>query len=320
MREDEARPTRRRERRRPTEPPPLEETLDVPRWTHPKVSAYDLEPEERRRERRQNQRRTSQRAAPARDGYLLGMAIAPGATSIVALAVSVVPLLSGTGDIPAGIVLVLMVQVAALVLLSQTGANAWATSWISVGFLTSIMMPMLALQVSLLHEPYVSLQMGSARPAMLATLVVLGLYGAYCVWVVWISQNHPPGAAVLMMPPTLAIPAMIGQAGNIDQRAALIILSEVTLITAIAAAISWLFPGWTQLMIGAGALAFEFVRLWLGGNGPWRHETSGSIVSALYIAMLVTAVLAIVLVPVLAALANAPRIRRRVNRTLGRTG
>ena len=38
------------------------------------------------------------------------------------------------------------------------------------------MLPMLALQVSLLHEPYVSIGMGSAGPALLATLFVLGLY------------------------------------------------------------------------------------------------------------------------------------------------
>ena len=43
---------------------------------------------------------------------MLGMGLAPGITSISALFVSVVPGLSGTGDIPIGIVVILLLQVA----------------------------------------------------------------------------------------------------------------------------------------------------------------------------------------------------------------
>jgi hypothetical protein len=284
--------------------------LDVPRWAHPRVTAYDLEPEELQRTRRLTERRVSHRAMPARNGYLLGMGLAPGITSIAALTVSVVPILSGTGDIPIGIVVILMAQVAALATLTRIGAHPWAPSLISVGFLVSVMLPMLALQVSLLHEPYVSLAMGSAGPALLATILLLGLYGAFAIWVTWVSQTRPEIASILLMPATLAIPAIIGEHGSIDQRSALMILSEVTLITAITAAIVWLFPGWPQLLAGGGAMAVEFLRLWAAGRGPWRHETSGAIVNVVYITMLATAVLVVVLVPVLAAIVNPPRATR----------
>ena len=116
--------------------------------------------------------------------------------------------------------------------------------------------------------------------------VVLGLYGAFALWVTWTSLRRPEIAAVLLMPSTLAIPAMIGEHGSIDQQSALMILSEVTLITAIAAAVVWLFPGWPQLLAGGGAFAIELVRLWVLGRGPWRHETSGAIVSVVYVTML----------------------------------
>jgi hypothetical protein len=291
-------------------PPPAEDQFDVPRWAHPQVTAYDLEPEERQRTRRLRDRKVSHRASPARSGYLLGMALAPGMTSIAALAVSVIPILSGTGDIPIGIVAILILQVTALATLTRFGAHPWAPSWISVGFLVSVMLPMLALQVSLLHEPYVSLGMGSAGPALLATVLLLGLYAAFAIWVTWVSQRRPEIAAILLMPSTLAIPAIIGEQGTIDQRSALMILSEVTLITAITAAVVWLFPGWPQLLAGGGALAIEFARLWLAGRGPWRHETSGAIVSVVYIGTLTTAVLVVILVPVLAAVLNLPPTQR----------
>ena len=85
-----------------------------------------------------------------------------GITSLLALFVSVVPGLSGTGDIPIGIVVILLLQVVGLAMMSRVEGNLWGPSWISVGFLVSVMLPMLAFQVSLLHEPYVSIGMGSA--------------------------------------------------------------------------------------------------------------------------------------------------------------
>jgi hypothetical protein len=242
------------------------------------------------------------------------MGLAPGITSIAALVVSVVPGLSGTGDIPIGIVIILILQVAALATLTRFGGHPWSPSWISVGFLVSVMLPMLALQVSLLHEPYVSLGMGSAGPALLATFLVMSLYLAFALWVTWTSVRRPEIAAILLMPSTLAIPAIVGERGTVDQHSALMILSEVTLITAIAAAVIWLFPGWPQLLAGGGALAVELLRLWASGRGPWRHETSGAIVSIAYIAMLTMAVLVIVLIPILGAILSQPAARRPPSR------
>lgn len=242
---------------------------------------------------------------------MLGMGLAPGITSIAALVVSVVPGLSGTGDIPIGIVIILILQVAALATLTRYGGHPWSPSWISVGFLVSVMLPMLALQVSLLHEPYVSLGMGSAKPALLATFLVMALYIAFAFWVTWTSLRRPEIAAILLMPSTLAIPAIIGEYGTIDQHSALMILSEVTLITAISAAVIWLFPGWPQLLAGGGAFVVELLRLWVSGQGPWRHETSGAIVSVVYIAMLTTAIIVIVIMPVVAAILSQPVAARR---------
>jgi hypothetical protein len=270
----------------------------MPRWAHPRVTAEDLESEGQRRTRQQAALKAAQRTAPLRDGYLLGLGIAPALTSITALVITVAPGLSGTGDVPIGIVLILLLQVSALAIINQSSLRAWAPSWISVGFLTSVMLPMLAMQMSLLHEPFVSVSLGSAGPALVATAFVVGLYCAFAIWVLWISQGRPEQASILLMPPTLAIPAMMGQAGSIDQHAALVTLSEVTLFTAVVTGIVWLFPGWPQLLAGGAGLAVELLRLWVSGQGPWRSETSGAIVSTVYVALLLLAVLVIVMVPV----------------------
>ena len=306
-------PGSRRSRRAPSPPPTARDELDIPRWGHAKVTSFDLEPEERQRARRHTDRKHRERSAPARDGYLLGLAIAPGVTSIVALFVAVAPGMNGTSDIPIGIVSVLILQVAALAMVNQSAFQPWAPSWISVGFLTSVMLPMLALQMSLVHEPFVSLSLGSARPALLATVVVVGLYLSFAIWVCWISQRRPEQASLLLMPPTLAIPAIMGERGTLDQHAAIMILSEVTLLAALAAAVVWLFPGWPQLLAGAGALGVEIVRLWASGRGPWRDESSGAIVSVIYVSMLVIAILVVVLIPVIASILNLPanRVPRR---------
>ena len=54
------------------------------------------------------------------------------------------------------------------------------------------------------------------------------------------------------------------------------------------------------------------MRLWVSGRGPWRHETSGAIVSVVYITMLIVAVLVVVMVPILAAILSRPAPARRV--------
>jgi hypothetical protein len=242
------------------------------------------------------------------------MAIAPAVTSMLAVVVTVAPGLSGTGDVPIGIVVVLIAQVAALAIIGQTQLQAWTPSWVSVGFLTSVMLPMLALQVSLLHEPYVSIAMDSAGPAIVATIVLLSLYLAFAAWTLWVGLRAPDITAILLMPPSLAIPALIGKHGTIDQRSALLILAEVTFLTTSMTAFAWLFPGWPRLMTAAGSLAIMLIRLWVSAQGPWRHETSGGIVNTIYVAMLIVVVLAVVLVPVLAAGLAAPARRTGARR------
>ncbi|HQY29779.1 MAG TPA: hypothetical protein PK691_00735 [Thermomicrobiales bacterium] len=301
-----------RYRRRSGRPAPPSDLIDegVPRWAHQRQTVEDLDSPVQQKTRRLLQSKSVQRAAPARDGFLIGMAIAPALTSLVALAIASVPKLSGTGDVPAGIVLVLLFQVAAIAIVQQSNLSAWASSWISIGFLTSVMLPMLALQLSLLHEPFVSLELDSAGPALLATLLLLALYLSFAGWVAWKCQSRPEHAAVLLMPPTLAIPAMMGVHGTIDQSTALHTLSEIALLSALATAVVWLFPGWPQLLVGAAALAIELVRLWIAGNGPWKSETSGNIVNVVYVSMLVSAVVVIVMVPVADAMLQSRRTLR----------
>ena len=283
---------------------------EPPKWAHPRATVSDLEDEERHGGRRRPRPPRRPAGLVARSGAFVGFAIAPGVVAILAWVVSLSPRLYGTGDLPRGLLVLLIVQIGVGGVLLRDEDSPLLASWIAMLFTTTVMLPVLALQVSLLHEPFVSFEGGSAWPALIATALVLTLLVAYAAWCVRTLGDEPEVSALAFIPPALTVPSMIGHAGTVTQLDGLRTLLEIGLVGAICMLAVWSFPGWPQAMVAALALALELLVLLATGRGPWREPTAGDVVPAVYISMLVVTSLLVVFVPVV-AMVNEPRRRAR---------
>lgn len=299
----------------PASPPRRSRRVDAddwepPKWGHPRATLSDLEDDERHDGGRRPRPPHRSPGLVARSGAFVGFAIAPGVVAVLAWLVSLSTRLYGTGDLPRGLLALLLVQIAVVWVLSRDEDNPLVTSWIAMLFTTTVMLPVVALQVSLLHEPFVSWSAGSAWPALIATALVLALLAGYAVWCARTLGEQPEVAALAFIPPALAVPSMIGHAGTVTQLDGLRTLLEIGLVAAICMLAVWSFPGWPQAMVAALALALELLVLLGTGRGPWREPTAGDVVPAVYIGMLVVASLLVVFVPVV-PMVKAPRKRSR---------
>lgn len=236
-------------------------------------------------------------AGPRDSGVVLGFAACYGAIGFLALLLSFVSIVSGTGSVPRGVIILIALQLIAAGLLRASGNIALTRPWISALICTAVLLPLLAMQVTLLREPYVALSRGSASPAMLATLMVSVVLLVAAVWVVATNWQEPDEAGLIFLPIGMTVPALIGMRSTILQRPALQMLAEVMILAAAATAIAWFFPQASRVFVPPVAVAIEFVVLWVTGHGPWFHETSGDIVRVLYSAMLAVTVVLVVAVP-----------------------
>jgi hypothetical protein len=228
------------------------------------------------------------------------MAVAPAVVGLVAVGVSFMPFLTGGGTVPRGLVLLFVVQVCAAAILKASDYGHLVKIWLSTLICSAVLLPLLALQVTLLREPYVSWGRGSASPAVVATLVVAMVLLVGAVWAVSASWSDPDQAGLLFMPQAMVVPALIGMRSTILESPALRIFGEILLLSAAAIAVSWLVPYTYRLLTPAIAVAVEFVLLWAIGYGPWFHATSGNVVRVLYSVMLALTVILVVAVPFVA--------------------
>jgi hypothetical protein len=244
-------------------------------------------------------------------GAILGLAIAPAIAGIACLLFGVVPLFStAAGTLPRGMLMLLLLQLGGLLISRASDSPALVLSWTACLFVSALLAPIFALQVTLLREPYVSLARHSSGPALFATLIAAIALLVVAVWAVSVGWSEPDQAALLFMPAALLWPAIIGVGGVVSQRSALLATGEVFLIGAIATAISVTLPPFTRVFVPAGTLGCEFVFLWITGQGPWFQPTSGGIVRAVYVLSLLLSVLLTVATPLLAMAAGTFFARR----------
>ena len=282
-------------------PPPWNPTAaqsdhDHPVWIPEPVAQDRREPERRSGSDRGPARGTAP-VRPRESGYLLGLAAAPTVVGVLALVASLFSALSGGGSVPRGLVLIVFVQLVAAGLLRATEHGALMRSWIATMIVSAVLVPLIALQVTLLREPYVSWERGSASPSLVATLVVSVVLFVGAVWSVATSWAEPDVAGLLFLPQGMIVPALIGMRSAIQEQPAIEMLGYMMLLAAGATAVAWMVPPASRILAPPFALAIEFVLLWLAGYGPWFHATSGDIVRVLYSVMLALAVILTVAVP-----------------------
>lgn len=237
---------------------------------------------------------------PHESGFVLGMAVAPAVVGVLALTVSFLPFLSSGGSAPRGLMLIILIQLLAAGLLKITEYVHLIRIWFSTLICSAVLVPLLALQVTLLREPYVSWGRGSASPSLVVTLIVAMVLLVGAVWAIATSWDEPDQAGLLFMPQAMVVPALIGMRSTILEGPTLRIFGEILLLAAVATAISWLLPPSMRLLTPPIAVAVEFVLLWVTGYGPWFHSTSGNVVRVLYSVMLAITVILVVAVPFIA--------------------
>ena len=270
---------------------------EPPRWTHPRLSESDL-PRERGVTAGRLNRQEPAGARTLGAVPLYTFALAPAVMGVLSALMLVSSTLYGRGDVPRGVILVLAAAVGGTIVAVRQEQRELAAICLGLVFTLAVLLPLISLQVSMLHEPFVSFERRSATPALATTVLVVFLIGLYAFWCVWQAGWREELAAITFMPAALTTPSIIGHPETIDQADALLTLAEVGIVSAVVIAAVWFFPGWPQALCGAIGLALEFLLLLVTGRGPWREATAGAIVPAVYIAMLILVSVLVVAVPI----------------------
>lgn len=230
----------------------------------------------------------------------LMLAVSPCVTGVVALLLWFLSPLPGAGSIPLAFIMLATIQVIGHLVTRDDQPDALAKPW-TIHLAASIgLLPMLAIQVALIREPYVSIDSGSSLPAALATLLVIFFTFVLAVVSTMRFWTRPDQASLVFLPVALLIPQAVGDRSEIGISQALAILAVGMLLGGIATIASSYVGIGVRLLIPPVVLGVEIMLLWMAGRGPVFHPTSGGIVRLLYILMLATAVVLVVCVPIFA--------------------
>jgi hypothetical protein len=231
---------------------------------------------------------------------LLQLAIAPAITAVIALVLWILSPLPGAGPSPAPLFILAIVQIMAILVTRDDRPPPVTLPWLTHLAASVGLLPLLAIQVSLVREPYVALGEGSAWPAVIATIVSLGFAVVLATSTAVRFWRQPDQAALVFLPAAMLIPAAIGQRSEITIGAALAILAFTMALGAIATVVAAPLALGKRLLVPPVALALEIVILWIADRGPVFHPTSGGVVRVLYLALLFGSIALLILVPVLA--------------------
>lgn len=219
--------------------------------------------------------------------------------------------LPGPASVPLAALGVLGIQMVGVLLAREVESPVVRRVWLVLLAMTTVVLPLVALQTSLLRVPFVSLGRGSAGSLIWATVAataaVAGLVGLAAV----LSADAPENASLLFVPVAMLVPAVLGARGDLNEQAALAALAEATTVSGIAVALGWLLPRGARPLVAAVALGAQFLILWAVGSRPAFGEDHGATVAVCAGVLLVVTVTAAVLVPV-ASLAT-----RRFARAVG---
>lgn len=231
---------------------------------------------------------------------LLQLALSPAVTAVLAVVLWLLSPLPGAGPSPAPLFIIALALIVAILATRDDRPATVALPWLTHLAASVGLLPLLAIQVSLLREPYVALGEGSAWPAVIATVVALGFAVVLAVSTTVRFWRQPDQAALVYLPSAMLIPAAIGQRSEITINTALSILAFTMALGAVATVIAAPMPLGMRLLVPPIALAFEIVILWATDRGPVFHPTSGGVVRVLYLALLFGAIALLLTVPVLA--------------------
>ncbi len=242
--------------------------------------------------------RAAQQPRVDRKREQLLLAVSPAVTGTLALLLWFLSPLPKAGSMPLAFIVLAAVQVIGFLVTRDDRPDALAKPW-TIHLAAAIgLLPMLAIQVALIREPYVSVESGSALPAVLTTLLVIFFTFALAAVSAARFWSRPDQASLVFLPVALLIPQAVGERSQIGVGQALGILAMAMLLGAAATVASSYVGIGVRLLIPPFVLAIQILILWIAGRGPVFHPTSGGIVRLLYIMMLATTVILVVCVPI----------------------
>lgn len=213
---------------------------------------------------------------------VLGFAIAPGVTGLLAIALVFVRPLNSSAGLPLALLLIGVVQVATYLIMRRSEVAVLSRSWLIVLLMTIGLLPLLALQGDLLREPYTSADRGGTGPVLLATGTTMLFLVVVAAWSLIAHATTAELSSIAFLPLALLVPAALGFQSTIEQRAALEVVSESALFAAGATLLAWSMPRGARLIVPPIAFFIQFIALWTAGRGPTFPETSGALVDLLY--------------------------------------
>jgi hypothetical protein len=227
---------------------------------------------------------------------VLGFAIAPGVTGLLALALVFARLLNRSAGFPYALILLGVIQVVAFLVIRRSEVGVLSRSWLMALLMTAGLLPLLALQGELLREPYTSAGRGGTAPVLIATVTTLLFIVVVAAWSLIAHATTSELSSIAFLPLALQVPAALGVQSTIEQRAALEVVGESALFAAGATLLAWSMPRGARLIVPPIAFVIQFVALWTAGRGPTFPDTSGALVDLLYwLTLIVTGAITVLL-------------------------
>jgi hypothetical protein len=228
---------------------------------------------------------------------MVQLAISPLVTGGVSLLVWLVSPLPGIMGIPLGMAFVAGVQIAGIALLTGDRPYALSAPWLVHLAITIGLLPLLATQVSLMREPYVSWAGGTADPALVATGITATFLLVLAAATILRFWREPDQAALVFLPAALLVPLALGQRTEVEVTQALLILGTSMVLSGLVTVTSQVFARGLRVLVPFLSLLVVIALLLGTGRGAQLRPDSGGIVQLLYIAMLIVSVILSAAVP-----------------------
>lgn len=182
----------------------------------------------------------------------------------------------------------------------SSGADPIARICLMNVVILTIVLPLLSLQASAVRVPYVSSELGTATPAIIATTVAVAALIGAAVLSVALTWDGPDSTALLFAPVAYLVPQMLGSPLNPSIAEIVDRIFEVFAMMMVLTVAVTVLPQIAKLIAPSVALGLLFLALWLLDRGPIWQQSSGDVVRVLDGALLVVSVVLLVAVPVFA--------------------
>lgn len=203
-------------------------------------------------------------------------------------------------SIPISLLLIVISQGVGWWVGRSSGADPIARICLMNVVILTIVLPFLSLQASAVRVPYVSSELGTATPAIVATTAAVAAVIGAAILSVALAWDGPDSTALLFAPVAYFVPQMLGAPLNPSITEIVDRIFEVFVLMVVLTLAVTLLPQIAKLVAPSVALGVLFLALWLVDRGPVWQRSSGDVVRVLDGALLVVSVVLVVAVPVIA--------------------